>query len=136
MTTLPVPETTPRPEPRVDRYSTRSLAGDQIIRTFADFTDACARLKTPCFGNPDLFFDDTRQSIEAAKKKCGTCPLQAACLNFALDARQVDGVWGGHDENERRAILRRRRSAKQRHWRQQREARAKATQASLFEMSA
>jgi Transcription factor WhiB len=124
-----------RAEARTDRVGARVL-GQEHIRDFVQFTDACARLKTPCYGNPDLFFDEHPKSVEAAKAKCATCPLQAGCLNFALDARQNDGVWGGASQDERRKILRARRAAKQKQWRRQREARAKANQTPLFEMSA
>jgi Arginase/agmatinase/formimionoglutamate hydrolase, arginase family len=121
-------------ERRNDRVGNRVLSGDHI-KDFAQFTARAAEKRTPCLTEPDLFFDP--HTVDEAKKRCHGCPMIDACLNFALDARQVDGVWGGLDETERRRLLKARRSAKQRHWKRQREARAAAAQSdTLFEMSA
>jgi WhiB family redox-sensing transcriptional regulator len=50
----------------------------------------------------------------AAKTVCARCPVRAACLGYALDAREPYGVWGGLTAEERqRALLSRRR----RRWR-------------------
>ena len=37
------------------------------------------------------------------------CPVRIQCLNYALNTRQDDGVWGGTTENERERIRRQRR---------------------------
>jgi Transcription factor WhiB len=118
-----------------DRVGTRILTDQNHIRTFAGLTDACARLKTPCYGDTDLFFSENKKDIEAAKQKCATCPLMDGCLQFALDARQLDGVWGGLSASERSDILKARRAFKQKQWKRQREARAAATQTPLFELA-
>lgn len=44
--------------------------------------------------------------IQAAKAFCRSCPVQRACLEFALETNQEDGVWGGKDETERRRLRR------------------------------
>ena len=44
--------------------------------------------------------------IQAAKKVCHTCPVQAACLQFAFETNQEAGIWGGKDEDERRRLRR------------------------------
>ena len=49
-----------------------------------------------------------------AKTICRSCPAQAACLEFALRTNQDHGVWGGHTEEERRALRRARRAAARR----------------------
>jgi len=63
---------------------------------------------------PDLFFPvgpaDSR-AVKAAKRVCATCPVQRPCLAYALETGQRHGVWGGTDEEERRALRSRRRSA-------------------------
>jgi WhiB family redox-sensing transcriptional regulator len=122
-------------ERRNDRVGNRVLTGDHI-KNFSEFTARAAEKKTPCLTEPDLFFDP--HTVDAAKKRCQGCPMIDACLNFALDARQVDGVWGGLDETERRRILKVRRSIKQKQWKMKREARAAAAMQpeTLFEMSA
>jgi len=44
--------------------------------------------------------------IEAAKAVCRSCPALKPCLTFALETNQEAGVWGGTDEDERRALRR------------------------------
>ena len=44
--------------------------------------------------------------VQAAKEFCRCCPVQYACLQFALETNQEDGVWGGKDEAERRRLRR------------------------------
>ena len=59
----------------------------------------------------DLFFPvgntgDALDQIEAAKAVCLACPVRAACLQFALETNQEDGIWGGTGEDERRRLRR------------------------------
>ena len=61
--------------------------------------------------DPDLFFPigstgDAVPQIAAAKPICAACPVLAQCLDFALEARQDYGVWGGLTEDERRSLRR------------------------------
>jgi WhiB family redox-sensing transcriptional regulator len=42
---------------------------------------------------------------------CNECSVQETCLEFALQGREKEGVWGGATEKERRRILRQRRRA-------------------------
>ena len=54
----------------------------------------------------DLFFPigrtgDALDHIEAAKRICLSCPVQAQCLRFALETNQEAGIWGGTSEEER-----------------------------------
>lgn len=44
---------------------------------------------------------------KAAIRVCRTCPVIQQCRDWALDSRQDAGIWGGLDERERRALLRR-----------------------------
>lgn len=48
--------------------------------------------------------------LPSAKWICLSCPVQDACLQFALETNQGMGIWGGMDEDERRRLRRRRRS--------------------------
>lgn len=62
--------------------------------------------------DPELFFPvgntgPALQQIEDAKKICQSCAVKDQCLNWALDAGQDHGVWGGTSEDERRAMKRR-----------------------------
>ena len=47
--------------------------------------------------------------IQRAKAVCAVCPVRTECLAFALETHQDYGVWGGRDEDERRALRRQRR---------------------------
>ena len=42
---------------------------------------------------------------------CGECKVRIACLTYALDSREKQGVWGGASAREHRKMLRTRRSA-------------------------
>ena len=49
---------------------------------------------------------DERSAREhRAKQICTGCPVQQACLAYALDTREPFGIWGGLTEHERRAML-------------------------------
>lgn len=41
---------------------------------------------------------------EPAKAVCAECPVRTECLEYALEAGQQHGVWGGLDEHERREL--------------------------------
>jgi WhiB family transcriptional regulator, redox-sensing transcriptional regulator len=61
--------------------------------------------------DPDLFFPigtagPALRQIEAAKRICRACPVQAPCLAWALDHGVDSGVWGGCTEAERRFLRR------------------------------
>ncbi|MFE0580220.1 WhiB family transcriptional regulator [Streptomyces sp. NPDC058874] len=62
--------------------------------------------------DPELFFPigntgPALLQIEEAKAVCRRCPVMEQCLQWALEAGQDDGVWGGLSEDERRAMKRR-----------------------------
>lgn len=47
--------------------------------------------------------------VRAARAVCGECPVRTQCLNYALTGED-EGVWGGLDPDERRALADTRRS--------------------------
>ena len=61
--------------------------------------------------DPEIFHPHNDESAERAKELCARCPVREACLEYALVAREKDGVWGGLTARERRRILRRRRQS-------------------------
>ncbi|MEV1070163.1 WhiB family transcriptional regulator [Streptomyces sp. NPDC050263] len=68
---------------------------------------ACLRV------DPDLFFPvghtgPALDQIEEAKAVCGRCPVLEQCRDWAVEVGQVEGIWGGTTESERRALRRRR----------------------------
>ncbi|MGW3356818.1 WhiB family transcriptional regulator [Streptomyces bungoensis] len=63
--------------------------------------------------DPDLFFpigtlDSGPAAVQTdgAKAVCRRCPVMRRCLDWALDAGPLDGVWGATTEAERRATRR------------------------------
>lgn len=61
------------------------------------------REQAACRDALHLFFDvDTTD----AKELCRGCPVARQCLRFALDNDCRTGVWGGLNENERKALKR------------------------------
>lgn len=71
------------------------------------------RQQAACRGlDPVIFYtapDD--DDVENAKEVCAMCNVREACLEYALTAREKEGIWGGCTERERRRILRQRRKA-------------------------
>lgn len=62
--------------------------------------------------DPELFFPVSEQGpgarqVAAAKAVCARCPVASACLAWALETGQDNGVWGGVSEAERRTLQRR-----------------------------
>lgn len=60
----------------------------------------------------DLFFPDGDShrydpQIAAAKAYCEACPVVEQCLAFAMGIWQIEGIWGGTTEKERRQAKRR-----------------------------
>lgn len=54
--------------------------------------------------DPELFFSDKAEDVDAAKKVCARCPIRAQCLEGALASHERHGVWGGTTETERYAF--------------------------------
>ena len=75
-----------------------------------DHTEQDWMLQARCRSlSPGEFFPSDGVGVDNARKICGQCNVQAACLEYALTYRIDHGVWGGASERERRRILRRRR---------------------------
>jgi WhiB family transcriptional regulator, redox-sensing transcriptional regulator len=58
--------------------------------------------------DPELFFPASSSGsaaltqVRRAKVICAACEIQQACLEYALAAGPIQGVWGGTTEEERR----------------------------------
>ena len=53
----------------------------------------------------DWFFSKDFKEKYAAKNMCFTCPVRSQCLQWALEHRQIWGIWGGRDEVDIRRTL-------------------------------
>ncbi len=54
-----------------------------------------AQASLPCTDDPELWFAESPSDLEQAKARCVACPIQAACLDGALERAEPWGVWGG-----------------------------------------
>jgi WhiB family transcriptional regulator, redox-sensing transcriptional regulator len=61
--------------------------------------------------DPEIFYPISDDDADEAKAICAECPVRLQCLEYALIARERDGIWGGCTERERRRIIRQRRRA-------------------------
>jgi WhiB family redox-sensing transcriptional regulator len=88
---------------RPSRYAPDTLARP------SDWRDDAACLEE----DPAVFFPKDFGRAAAplvateAKAICARCPVIEACLRHAMNRPEWSGVWGGLDEDERRAIRRR-----------------------------
>ena len=53
----------------------------------------------------DWFFSKDFSKKYAAKNLCFTCPVRSECLQWALEHKQIWGIWGGRDEIDIRRTL-------------------------------
>lgn len=53
----------------------------------------------------DWFFSKEPKEKYDAKNLCFGCPVRGQCLQWALEHRQIWGIWGGKDEVEIRRAL-------------------------------
>ena len=68
------------------------------------------------------------RQMARAKAICARCEIQQECLDYALDAGPIQGVWGGMTERERRVLKQRGRRARARLARERSADRAPAPQ--------
>ena len=55
--------------------------------------------------DPEAFFPDPGGSVRSAKVVCAGCDVREQCLQYALDHREIWGIWGGTSERERRGMV-------------------------------
>lgn len=53
----------------------------------------------------EFFFSADPKEKYAAKNLCFQCPVREDCVKWALENKEIWGVWGGRDENEIRRTL-------------------------------
>jgi WhiB family transcriptional regulator, redox-sensing transcriptional regulator len=72
--------------------------------------DASWAQHAACRGmDPALFFPERGESTAEAKACCATCPVRVECLEYALEADEKFGIFGGASERQRRRMRRQRR---------------------------
>ena len=74
--------------------------------------DMTWRSKGACHGlDAEMFYPENEDHADFALSVCEQCEVRIACLNYALDNREHQGIWGGATARERRRILRQRRQS-------------------------
>ena len=58
----------------------------------------------------ELFFPLIEQESDDAKTVCMACTVREPCLEFAIEAGERFGVWGGLTPQERRSVVSKRRA--------------------------
>jgi WhiB family transcriptional regulator, redox-sensing transcriptional regulator len=54
--------------------------------------------------DPEIFYCEDTRPASAAKRICGACGVRESCLEYAIEANEEYGVWGGTSPRERTAI--------------------------------
>ena len=76
--------------------------------------DEVWQIKAACRGpHAVVFFPPSRPERKderiarerAAKEICRPCPVLQDCLDYAIRIREMNGIWGGLNETERKAII-------------------------------
>jgi WhiB family redox-sensing transcriptional regulator len=81
-----------------------------IVITTGTTTPHHWRQYARCLGaDPELFHPPADDPADEAKAICAICPVREPCLEYAITAREKQGVWGGLTEKERRRLIRQRR---------------------------
>jgi WhiB family redox-sensing transcriptional regulator len=88
---------------------------DVAAETWWEFA-ACRGQDASFFFAPSYFEKRAEKHAReaVAKSFCRRCSVRDECLEYALRLRDPHGVWGGLNEMERRALLRRRAQEAQR----------------------
>jgi hypothetical protein len=53
----------------------------------------------------EWFFSEEPEEKYAAKNLCFSCPVRKDCIKYALEQKEIWGVWGGKDEVDIRRAL-------------------------------
>lgn len=79
---------------------------ERLLRAFREAgRDPAWRTRGACQTvDPETFFPAPSEPADTAISLCRTCPVQGACLAWALQAGDLHGVWGGTTARERRAM--------------------------------
>ncbi len=80
----------------LDRDRVAETSAPPVLGLLLDRVNDAADSAIPCRANdPELWFAELPTDVESAKTLCQACPVQAMCLDGALERREPWGVWGG-----------------------------------------
>lgn len=89
----------------------RSLASLPLLQTALSTAwqeeGLCRTSDAAIFFPPSHFEPKAEREAREAKAKavCAACTVRTQCLEWALDAEEPFGVWGGHSELDRKHII-------------------------------
>ena len=78
----------------IESYVDKTTEPGAIAALF-NYPDVPVGLDLPCTEDPELFFAEAPEDVEAAKALCRGCRARTTCLEGALERREPWGVWGG-----------------------------------------
>jgi len=81
-------------DPYVDEHTGQGATATGIAMIFGQ-AEVPTGLDLPCADDPELFFAEAPEDVEAAKALCQGCRAREVCLQGALERREPWGVWGG-----------------------------------------
>ena len=55
--------------------------------------------------NPSVFFPEDAAGVRKAQSICRKCPVRFICLEYALEAKETYGIWGGISERGRKRLV-------------------------------
>lgn len=82
------------------------INGHGILHELAGGTPACAGAVNPELWFPEYQKDRKKEQYNLAVAVCSTCSVKQACLEYALDYSDLDGIWGGTNLSERISMQR------------------------------
>ncbi len=84
------------PNKRINIESSRKQISDTQIKYYS------LRSLAKCIGiKSEMFFSEIAVEQQEAKELCQDCRIRPACLEYALEAEEKYGVWGGMTPIER-----------------------------------
>tara|TARA_R100001460_G_scaffold2077_6_gene7091 strand:- start:62 stop:367 length:306 start_codon:yes stop_codon:yes gene_type:complete len=90
------------------------LFSDKVLKVFSAYEKLNRALnavgQTPCQANPEAYFPEKEQAIseyenrQMAYRLCQDCPVILECLNYAVEANEKYGIWGGLTTAQRQKL--------------------------------
>jgi len=87
-----------------------------VTKLYRQFQRKVMQIDPPCMTQPESFYPEDfgspneerskynetmRSAIKVAKKLCAQCPIKQECLEYAVEAEEEWGIWGGLTARER-----------------------------------